>query len=214
MNAEDLYPARLRASVGSPSPETPLTHVSAAAAVLMAEAVGCRLPTSDEWAAAWQATNAASRDANVRDATWALQRDHMAQRLSAGRASVFPDRGAFTPRIEPRPPEGAAATVFNESDGALWFRETAPASGSVRDLRGNVWEWLAGPAGSPSDLCVGGSAISAPEVPMANPQERSGRARSFADVGFRLAFTGSGSPPIGPRFAQLMADIPFVPPAP
>jgi hypothetical protein len=204
-------------------PKLPMQYLPAPTALYVAARLGCRLPTSDEWNAAYALT---PRDAawNLRDQTWERQRRHVAD--SGGRLE-WPDAGAFWPRDYKGPRRtGADAEVQRTRDNNLWFREVDDGGGSggavFQNLVGNVAELVwDDPRGfeqmrdrslpavyklleqQPDKLFViGGSALSAPELDATQPLPvdlgRSDAPPSawagYADVGMRLAFSAPSTP--------------------
>jgi hypothetical protein len=152
----------LRRTLVLPSGEMPMQQVTAPAAAYVASLLGCRLPTSAEWKAAYAASGesadqAASTGAwNLRDLTWTVQHRHAAQRIAERARFAFPDEGAFGVEAAKA---GAYAQVWNRglktgrptaapdaelySDGLLWFRAVADGGqGPFRNLVGNVAEFV------------------------------------------------------------------------
>ncbi|HUT32681.1 MAG TPA: hypothetical protein VNE39_04300 [Planctomycetota bacterium] len=133
-----LYPAD---SVAPPPTRAhPIQYVSPEAALYVARLVGCRLPTSVEWAGAFDAfeKGAAPAGRNLRDKAWLQQRDHAAKQ--AGRLD-YPDAGIFVAADAPAAPRAGAeaAPVVADSDGVLWFAAPDVAPG-MQHLVGNVAE--------------------------------------------------------------------------
>ncbi|HEY7116922.1 MAG TPA: hypothetical protein VH475_10070 [Tepidisphaeraceae bacterium] len=199
---------RERDATLNPSRRMPMQYLSARAAQFAAALAGCRLPTVAEWQAAHKSTEQAV-GVNLRDRTWRLELDHLAQRGFGGRCR--PDAGIFVPAGEQ--PSNAVWQHPNGgeiNDGTLWFREVPVGAGvppSVFvDLVGNVAEFVtAAPGDGGGKLYViGGSALSPPgrKVDQAFdlPGEQAGT--GFSDVGFRLAFS---EPP--PSLAKLKDSL-------
>jgi hypothetical protein len=169
-------------------PKLPMQYLPAPTAVYVAARLGCRLPTSDEWKAAYART---PRDAawNLRDQTWERQRQHVA---NSGGQLEWPDAGAFWPRNYKGPRRtGANAESQRTRDNNLWFREVDDGGGGAggggvvfQNLVGNVAEFV---WDDPRDFeqmrdksltsiyklleqqpdklfVIGGSALSAPEL--------------------------------------------------
>ncbi|MBX3407667.1 MAG: hypothetical protein KF869_12985 [Phycisphaeraceae bacterium] len=215
-------PRRIREEAGGePTADHPIQQISPAAAVLAARLAGCRVPTSDEWRAAMATLppDVPLSSWNLRDATFAAQRAHVAamQAQVVNKASfAWPDSGALLPE-SPRVPEGERATAHAFDDGILWFAPVnADSRHDVRHLIGNVAEFVfdqpdlldgcaptaaavhAALGRAPDALAaIGGSALSPPEVaPDARmPVDLLFSSEGFADVGFRLAFTARGTRP-------------------
>lgn len=178
----------------------------------VAALVGCRLPTAAEWRAAYDGfeKSVPAAEWNLRDQTWATQRDHVAGLRSAdGTSPPLPDEGIFLPAT-PKAATGSAARAHSHSDGTPFFRAAGSGGGATfRQLVGNVAEIVCdAPEGfavaaaekhaariksftaEPGHglYVIGGSALSPPEVPVDTPLAlKPGGA--YADVGFRLAFT-------------------------
>lgn len=215
-------PRRIREEAGGePTADHPIQQVSPAAAVLAARLAGCRVPASDEWRAALAllGPDVPLSSWNLRDATFAAQRAHVAamQAQVVNKASfAWPDSGALLPE-SPRVPEGERATAHPFDDGILWFAPVnADSRHDVRHLIGNVAEFVfdqpdlldaCAPTASavngalaraPDALgAIGGSALSPPEIPPESrqPVDLLFSSEGFADVGFRLAFTARGTRP-------------------
>jgi len=174
----------------APTVLSPLTGVSRLGATAIAAAVGCRLPTEQEWRAAFEASGSpeVGPATNVRDASFAARRDGL-DRGNLG--TDWPTRGVFASRGEDDP-LGPDAPSLAFDDGAVWFYPVSGArSGetSFEHVVGNVAEFVgvyegSGEAargdadGPPSDggpdlralvregalrvAVIGGSALSAP----------------------------------------------------
>jgi hypothetical protein len=213
-NPADFYYAG--AKVGSPGPAAPMQHISAAGAVYFAYLLGCRLPGSDEWAAA-KATlkDDPAAGANLRDQVWQRQKDHIQKLEEAGRLSApedhYPDAGAFWPKAATQRLAGRDAKSRPGDDGVLWLAPVVSAKpGEFQCLIGNVAEFTfddpaalakwQGDADELKDLLaasadkirvIGGSAMSAPQIPIdvAQAVDYAEASAGYADVGLRLAFT-------------------------
>lgn len=202
-----------------PDAEHPMNHVTAAAAVYLSRMLGCRLPTSAEWqaAAALNAKVTASALPNLRDKTWAAHRDFVFKDIEGqtkGGEEFYADAGAFWPKGV----DGAArkaghgATAVAQDDGVLWFSKVgSDTQRPFAHLVGNVAEFVYEDADELTGLkaaggaevqefvkkragkirVIGGSAISAPELPVDKPLEPAkvdSETDAFCDVGLRLAF--------------------------
>jgi len=202
---EGFRPAR-------PSRSHPVQYVSAEAAGAFAALLGCRLPTSAEWEAAWRA--AGKGEPNLRDATWLRQRDHMRGIFASGVAGDWPDAGIFVPPGVKVARGGDAAPAAEADDGTLWF---SPVGSGIafQHLAGNAAEFVfekpqlldkargSGPAQVAALVkthrdtvrVIGGSALSPPELwdgrarPFATAWPVAETSEGYSDVGFRLAFT-------------------------
>lgn len=227
---------------GNPSPRHPMQQIPAQAALHFASLLNCRLPTSDEWLAAFAAEARAAQGAaagagrNLRDRTWETQTQYaMAEGLPA---TKWPDQGAF---VRPADAGGAVTASASRSangrdnDGVLLFRPVDPAAGAVafRDLVGNVAEFVcdapeafaARPDGRvPTDprafasqaadsvFVIGGSALSPRDVPVDRKLPVAKTDIGYADVGFRLAFTAPARSP-AERLKWALGDQTYVWPA-
>lgn len=214
----DFRPTRLRFNRaalsdefgGNPSAAHPMQQIPVEAALYVAALLGCRLPTAAEWSGAYEADAkvASAVPWNLRDQTWERERKYLA---AAGVAvNRWPDQGAFKPA---RAAEGERSRP--QTDGAIFFRpinSSLAAGGHFRDLVGNVAEFVCDaseafeefPAAdkrsaegvrkfigksSGSLFVIGGSALSPAQTPWDEPLPVEKPADSYADVGFRLAFT-------------------------
>ena len=213
-NPADFYYAGAKA--GSPGPAAPMQHISAAGAVYFAYLLGCRLPGSDEWAAAKATLKGdPAAGANLRDQVWQRQKDHIQKLEEAGRLSApedyYPDAGAFWPKAAAQRLTGRDAKSLPGDDGVLWFAPVGNAKpGEFQCLIGNVAEFtfedpaaLAKWQGDADQLkpllaasadkirVIGGSAMSAPQIPtdVAQAVDYTEASTGYADVGLRLAFT-------------------------
>ncbi len=209
------YPAGL--DPGRPSREHPIQYVSPDAALFVARLLGCRLPTAAEWRAA--AARVKGQPANLRDATWKRQQQHVVALHADRRHLDWPDAGIFLPVDVRVRSEGEAALVSGGDDGHLWFAPVGEGSG-LRDVVGNVAEFVfEAPAAVETALApqklsadavravidqhgkqlavIGGSALSPPELwdgrqrpfGQAYPVALDMMRDGLSDVGFRLAFS-------------------------
>jgi hypothetical protein len=206
--SEDVAPAF--AGDEGPGASTPVNWVSRVAALGIARSLGCRLPTPAEWAAAYAQLGVpvASSGWNVRDGSFAVQRDHAAALESAGKIVEWPDEGVFALSSESAP-RGRLAEALDTDDGDLWFAPVDAGAGADHGwahLVGNVAEYVAEYAGE-SDLArgdvgdgppstdadqlrslvrdggvtvsvIGGSALSPPSVPVNVRREMPRRVRA------------------------------------
>lgn len=204
---------------GKPTMAHPMHGLTPAAAIEAAGAIGCRLPTVEEWRAAYQAFGASVSLAswNLRDATFQKQYDYAAgvQRSRASSPTyidyyALPDRFSYAPGAM-----GAASLSFD--DRTLWFRPVGTGPGPLYNLVGNVGELvLTGGADASSATVgvIGASSLSdislTPET--VKPLER--RTDKFVDVGMRLAFSApAGKPrpkPIAERATAALGDQPLL----
>jgi len=136
---------------GNPSPDHPMQYLPAHSAMTFAAMLGCRLPTSEEWR---RALPLARDTPNLRDATWQIQRQWIAEQRAARRTRApWPDAGMFIPAGVAGLPQEDKATVwtaapplapaisFAPDDGALWFRPVGDGQ-DFAHLVGNVAEFV------------------------------------------------------------------------
>ena len=192
---------------GMPSPTHPMQHVSAETALWFASLCGCRLPTSQEWQAAYEKyeKNVPPDQFNLRDITWEIQRQYR----STGKLqpAAFPFDEIFRDSASP----SADQQTRPMNDGTLFFRPVDSAGGSVfHHLVGNVAEYLCeeserfdglSDGRSPKVIAdfaaqaagglsvIGGSALSPPAMPVDRPYPVPHFDQAYADVGFRLAIS-------------------------
>ncbi len=207
-------------SQGRPSEASPAQDVSFAAAGVIAEALGCRLPRDDEWSAAYAfGVGVVDRKAwNLRDATFARQvewvRSVERRLMDLGQTSQFqyPDRDAFYPD-EYSGGQGPDADASDADDGVLWFEPVGGGRGEVfESLIGNVAEMVTTSEGYG---VVGGSALSPPELDLLTPSPVKGyrKRRSYTDVGFRMALDvpdGVFRQTVNRRLEKLLARAPYL----
>jgi hypothetical protein len=203
---------------GMPSDRHPIQYVSAQAALYYAAALGCRLPTATEWRQALAASGAtaAKGDWNLRDQTWEAFRAYAAEQSIA--FEHWPDRGSF-PADPAAPPSSLPG-----NDKVLLYRPAPSADQKFHDLVGNVaefvlqepdafarWrdkkavlerkEWTAAEVKSflsnttDAVAVIGGSAVSAPQVPVDQPLRADRADKGYSDVGLRPAFTAPTQSP-------------------
>lgn len=216
---------------GMPSQRHPIQYISAQAALYYAAALGCRLPSSAEWRAALEAGGQTPENGrwNLRDQTWEAFRTHAAK--EAIPADRWPDAGAF-PDDPPRQAGDAPPPGRPGNDSTLLFRPVPAADGTFHDLVGNVAEYVCEAPqafedwpdkGSASDLkrflgdtpgavaVIGGSALSAPDAPLAEALPVKQTHRGYSDVGLRLAFTAPAQN-LAERLKWVLAGEQYLPP--
>ncbi len=204
-----------------PAADHPIEYLPVTAYVFLARTLGCRLPTSQEWAAAVAAFPATSP--NLRDTSYAAQYVHIHGIEAAANRNVdYPASGMYRgPNTANVPgPSNDPATATTVDDGFLYFagvaEEPAGARAVFHHLVGNVWEFVFEEPAPMEALplsptlkdvnkllargeqlrLIGGSAVSSPLLAINQPLEIPMlKAREgCSDVGFRLAFsTGGGS---------------------
>lgn len=196
----------------------PLNRISPRGAMDLAGLVGCRLPRAAEWHAALSQHESGQNDWNLRDATWATQRDHARAHQEAGRRVPWPDDGVFAPRSLDLADE-ADARVHAGDDGVLWFEPVdVPRGRMLWHLVGNVAELvIIDGVDSGSFGVLGASGLSAPSlgVDRMTPIERRMLERGYSDVGMRLTFGIEGLDfrvPIRFQATGLMRRVPFLKP--
>jgi formylglycine-generating enzyme required for sulfatase activity len=218
---------------GMPSERHPMQYVTPQAALYFAASLGCRLPTSAEWRAALEASGQPADDGrgNLRDqASWeTFARYAERERIAANH---WPDGGAFPG--EPRKPTDAPPAARPGNDSTLLFRAAPQSEGDAafHDLVGNVAEYVcdrpealaawddgATPDGikrflndTPDAIAViGGSALSPPDVPLAEPLPLKRTDLAYSDVGLRLAFTAPARN-LAERLKWALAGEEYLPP--
>jgi|GEM_PF-1734357 len=218
-----------------PAPQTPLNYVSAETAVYVAGLLGCRLPTDVEWGAAAEQWGQPLAAPNLRDRAWGGYAKRVASRIKAGERGLT---WADSDRLLTEASVDSGTLEHGESDdGVVWLRP-APgpdAAAGPSDLRGNVAELVTRSPLDPAPLLdpsagdiqsrlrtfrsahksafavVGGSALSAPNEPLDEPQAYNvfTGSRGFADVGLRLAFPAPEFSP-AQRVRVLLEDAPVL----
>ncbi len=202
-----------------PTVEDPLQRISPVAAIFLAGLIDCRLPTEAEWRKGLEYEPNAQGQANLRDQSWSTQLSHWDGGVASTATPVaFED--VFVPqdrRRELRPNRD----VWPMNDGVLWVQAVSRAGGSrISGLIGNVAEFVTADeippardmnsaresvraAGQGKVKVVGGSALSPPAI---QPREAHATTENatYADVGFRLAFT---SIPAGPPPAPVIEKV-------
>lgn len=188
-----LYPSELQSLIQPPTAAHPFNFVSPEAAIKIADALGCRLPSAAEWEAA--AKLEPNAPANRRDATWAAQHRHVQSIAKAdAKNMLWPDEGAFRSLTASAPRGPNAKPAITEDDRALWFVPVGEGGGTVfHHLVGNVSEIVTDSALGVA--VIGASALSPVEMEPAVPQ-KFGLKNFVADVGFRLAFDAAAPAPV------------------
>jgi formylglycine-generating enzyme required for sulfatase activity len=153
---------------GQPSDQHPMQYVSAEAALYFAALCGCRLPTTQEWQAAFEkyGKGVPAERWNLRDRTFDVQRRYAAA-SARDKSAQMPDAGIYLPPRGAKGrggaalpdagtiPAGAAARSGPQDDKTLVFRpvDAAPAGAGAgagarvaadafRNLIGNVAEYV------------------------------------------------------------------------
>ncbi|MBX9735588.1 MAG: hypothetical protein K2X32_01565 [Phycisphaerales bacterium] len=224
-----FYPAGVE-----PPPEPglsmPVHHFSAKNAVRVAKALGGRLPTASEWAAAVAkegGVTALAAQAKLRDEAWTAWMEH----IKVLRASKAPSGASLTVFDPTRAVFGPKDTdlVVKSGKERLLFRPVSEGNGQrFKNLIGNVAEFVnnAPTLDKPEDITaasmanvqiVGGSALSAiPVDQLGVPQgvKPANPDRSFADVGFRVAFEAQGAEALATRAARVIESVGYAKPTP
>ncbi|MEZ6234557.1 MAG: hypothetical protein R3B68_10245 [Phycisphaerales bacterium] len=202
-----------------PSLDMPMQQVTASAARLFAQRLGCRLPTVSEWRAAAQREPTSGW--NVRDQVWLNQRNHAANNQRQTPAVPYPDEGAFAENFDVPAETGSSATpVTSASDGTLYFQPvTAGPGATFKNIIGNVWEFVRDSQNN-RIYVVGQSSLSPPEwgtnpIEVPDYLERESR---YPDVGFRLAFDApppsAGAEPLRDRARAILQNAVLAAPNP
>ncbi|MEM1109381.1 MAG: hypothetical protein AAGH99_11915 [Planctomycetota bacterium] len=222
----------------TPSPPTakhPINYVTAEAASYLAALLGCRLPTTDQWAAAVQAYPVPPRvTPNLRDTTWLRHANHTADLIRDGVPRVdWANSDAFRP-TSPSPAPGknnpnnaaadnAAGNFHPINDGTLWFLPAsrhADGSAAPEHLVGNVAELTVSRPVDPDGLLDNGLPIATRRDAFRRAHKSDfavlgGSALSSASINPKAAqpfnvFSGSrGYADVGVR---LVFEVPFVSP--
>ncbi len=219
-----IYPQGLEPP--APSWEMPAQMITPAAAVRTAGALGCRLPSAQEWLTAVGGASGADSQiafSKLRDAGF-REFDKQTGDL-AGKFAVRPTRGTFSlpgtnPGIWPQRESVREPVLFRA------VTDQPGASGNFRHLVGNVAEFVwndpasCTPTGASNDATmeqnlriIGASALSAPNIKPSDEQkpQRVTMRKAYTDVGFRLAFSAQGTEPLAQRAARAVEALPFAP---
>ncbi len=219
---------------GEPQRDHPIQEIPPYTLAYVARLAGCRFPTGAEWNAAHKKFDGGGTPSgsNLRDATFEKQRAH----IKSARASVtrqdgfpWPDMGAFGATAVQKLPVGDNARSGQQSDGILWFTLTSTGGGErVHHLVGNVAELVVEdgpqfertPASAATNAIqdmlgnvklgvIGGSALSAPELPIDRPipLEFEDITEGYSDIGCRLAFNAAGTAPPRESFAARLRKL-------
>lgn len=216
--ASGIQPWASGLTPGRPGLKTPVTQIPPAAAVGVAEWLGCRLPSGAEWAGARQRYETGNEGGppiwNLRDNTWGTQLRHVKSVQAGGRLGIqFPDAGVFHPDGSTAKIEGQAQVVGTD-DGSLFLDDVdRPRGRTLLHLVGNAAEYVtisgagSGVGGPPQFGVVGASALSAPEdysalqSPCAIPVDT--LEFGWSDVGVRLAFSAKAEGAVAPLWRRM-----------
>lgn len=179
---DDVNAAALRQA---PDAASPVQYVGPVAAGAVSSALGCRLPTSGEWARA--ASAAPVVKANLRDASWARAASRAV--LRAGEGVDAPGAGAFFVGGQRSDPMRDVAPAVTDDDGLVWFGAVGDG-GAFANLLGNVAEWVC------DDASVGEGFVGPAMEPSAGSGEQVGG-------GVGKALTGGMSPVEGAKRAMV-----------
>jgi len=135
-----------------PTAGHPVNRIPPHLALYFARLVGCRLPTSSEWTAAYASMKRTMEGWNLGGQAWLRQRDHARQIQELIRAGpsrpfgdvpCYPDEGIFRPADLERPePHEAQPVAPDQDDGHLWFATVDSDTGhAFHHLVGNVAEY-------------------------------------------------------------------------
>jgi len=179
---------------GKPSDGNPMQYVSLEAAKGFCEAIKCRLPTHEEWRAAFNET-AHEGKRNLRDKRWKDYLDTIRGMELKRPPYPYPDNDIFSAGEFPKGPD--AKVVSQKDDGVLRFSKVDSGEGPIYHLVGNVAELV---KRADRFAVVGGSASSPPQMwdGHARPFDKAYDVlpnkdnKGWADVGFRPAFRAGG----------------------
>ena len=188
------YLARGVAAGDLGSDACPVTWLTYAEAYSMAEKLGGRLPTSEQWISALGKEGPAKR---LRASAWTAQFNQITSWPSnPGKLLCFPNVGSFSRNAGLRPSLGdymndPAAASDATNDKALWLTSVFPSGARWKPtddatrfhhLIGNAAEWVTA-ANEPA--IIGGSVVSSPKLATREPLK--GYRDAAFDVTFRLA---------------------------
>lgn len=185
-----------------PTARTPAQRLTPLGATKVADKLGCRLPTINEWQDCVQFVRDLDSE-NLRDKRWKEEHDRWA-RHEDDLQTKWTSISAYNDEEQ---------RIRNSDDGWLWFRpvwgeDESPPMQFV-DLIGNVREFV---TDGQRTAIVGWSAVSPPPPDTAgefwlvpsNTLERPRDTEALEDVGFRLAF--DAPPPLEKRLSALLDD--------
>jgi hypothetical protein len=174
----------------APETRTPVQMIGAKFAGMLADSLGCRLPSEKEWLAALEEakTNPSPSVPNRRDQIWADYNRAFHAIPSQPLNATLPDGDIFWPDGKKGAEGKDAMAAMANSDGRVFFQPVARSDSHVFDqLEGNVAEFLYDPDTTQYSV-VGASALSPPEVNPATPYPVKDVEKPFADVGLRISF--------------------------
>ncbi len=205
-------PRAISPAQGRPGVKHPVTYVSFRAAEKIAGALGCRLPTADEFRAALGAAPYPPESGvwNLRDGqTFPKQWAHY-QRAFQNEVDTHykPGDGCYDRRV--RASDDDAVWTYRPAPGRavesrLWFDPTGPIDRQrgvrFRHLIGNVAEFVTSD-GKPA--AMGCSALSHPSVGPDRLVDRLRSIQGYADTGFRLAIDADDFGSLARTFERLL----------
>ncbi len=226
-NLDDQYAPGEPAA--EPRPDSPMQWVTPRAAASAAAMVGCRLPSREEWNAAFAryGVTVPPQDCNLRDRAWDRHKAFVDKQLANGRNVQSADAGSFCP---------SGGTNSPTDDGILWFAPIRQGGGSpIHHLWGNVAEYVLDADGdlAPADptttaaaefmarhgqglFIAGSSSLSdaSPAAAAPRPTSLGAAVEGFSDVGFRLAFGGGAAEAdetsLAGRIASALTPTPYL----
>ncbi len=205
-------PVAIGPSQGRPSGKHPVTYVTFKAAGVIAEALGCRLPTVEEFRAALGMVPYPPESGvwNLRDgSTFPKQWAHYQRAFqNEVRNHYKPGDGCYDKRA--RASDDASVWAYRPIAGRppetrLWFDPTGPLERQqgvrFRHLIGNVAEFVSS-GGKPA--AMGCSALSHPSVRPDRVVEKLRSVQGYADTGFRLAIDADDFGSLARTFERLL----------
>jgi hypothetical protein len=237
--APSLANGAKRLAQGDPADTMPMQNIPPEAAMLIAEMIGCRLPTSGEWQFALGRQQIDDKHLpNLRDAAWQEQFKHIKGIVDGGSLQAqFPDVGMFAydgkfgAKEAALPWDARSLQQFNLklpgnfNDGYVYLRPVGDGS-AFSDLIGNVSEMV---FDAPAKMAkVQLTTAKVQEVLAANQdqlfvvggscisppelgfaKQPCGMHSGYADVGFRVAFEAANRL-IVDRLKELMSEQQYV----
>ena len=217
-----------------PGGDEPFQRLTFQSAVFLAHRLGCRLPTIEEWKAAYAACGSMDAGAgwNLRDQTVSRYLAAVSAQPAVTGASVI-DEFSFDRRR-------SDVTCYPFDDGALWLQ---PVSGGpdapFRHIVGNAMEFVimgglregqeilgvpgSQPTLSPAEYkraaglfgggAIGGSVFSASARAVDSAEQLVGFPTPWSDVGLRLAFSpeeGRVRRSVGSRLSEVLNGLEYV----
>ena len=193
----DKGPKDIDESLGEPTMQHPVNWINAQVALDLAHAIGCRLPTIEEFQVAMQQEDmplVRSGRWNLRDRSFGLQHAHQIRVAREFKITHYkPGKLSY---------DGTGGTNPDDwgTDGAdrwLWFCQTGVGvDGGFQDgipfrhLIGNVGEYVLDQENASTwrNMSVmGASALSDPSVMPGDARDAGNERNGYVDVGFRLA---------------------------